>query len=70
MNIKMATHAQVSTTESKNLSKQAEQEQNRRYGGLSCGGRKERWCRRMGEKEQGLRSTNCSQRTYMHDPWT
>ena len=33
MNIKMATNSQLSTTEPKNkLSKQAEQEQNHRYG--------------------------------------
>ena len=52
MNIKMATNSQLSTTESKknNLSKQAEQEQNHRYGdhleGYQWGGG---W-RRMGKR--------------------
>ena len=49
MNIKMATNSQLSTMESKNkskLSKQAEQEQNLRYGdhleGYQLGGGSER----------------------------
>ena len=58
MNIKMATNSQLSTTESKNnkLSKQAEQEQNHRYGDHledhQLGGERGR----IGEKVQGLRS--------------
>ena len=32
MNIKRATHSQLSTTESKKQTKQPEQEQNHRYG--------------------------------------
>ena len=58
MNINMATHSQLSTTESKNnkLREQPEQEQNHRYGDHSesyqlGGGR-----RRMGKKVQGIRS--------------
>ena len=58
MNIKMAINSQLSTIESKKLSKQAEQKQNHRYGDrLECYqlvGRRGR----MGEKVQGLRSTN------------
>ena len=59
MNIKMAINPQLSTIElKKKLSKQAEQKQNHRYGdhleGYQLGGRRER----MGEKVQGLRSTN------------
>ena len=57
MNIKMATNSQLSTTEPKNkLSKQAEQEQNHRYGdhmeGYQLGGGRGR----MWGKVQGLRS--------------
>ena len=59
----MTTNSQLSTTESKTknktkLSKPLEQKQNHRYGdhleGYQLGGRRER----MGEKVQGLRSTN------------
>ena len=59
MNIKMATNPQQSTTKSNNkLSKQAEQQQEHSYRdhleGYQLGGGKGR----MGEKMQGLRSTN------------
>ena len=49
MNIKMAMNSQLSTTEPKKLSKQANQKQNRRYGdhleGYQLGGGR----RRMGK---------------------
>ena len=58
MNIKMTKNSQLSTTESKNLSKQAEQKQNHRFGdhleGYQLGGERGK----MGEKMQRLRSTN------------
>ena len=58
MNIKRATHSQLSTTESKKQTKQPEQEQNHRYGdyleGYQLGGESER----MREKVQGIRSIN------------
>ena len=58
MKVKMAINSQLSTTESKKLSKQAEQKQNHRYGdhleGYQLGGGRAG----MGEKVQGLRSTN------------
>ena len=60
MNSKMTTNSQLSTNEPKRnkLIKQAEQEQNHRYGdhleGYHLGGGRGR----MGEKVQGLRSTN------------
>ena len=60
MNSKMTTNSQLSTNEPKRnkLSKQAEQEQNHRYGdhleGYKLGGGR----RRMGEKVQGISSIN------------
>ena len=55
MNIKMATNAPLSATESKKLSKQAEQEQNHKYGdrseGYQLGGEN-------GENVQGIRRIN------------
>ena len=60
MNIKMAINSQPSTIQSKKnkLSKQAEQEQNHRYGdhleGYQLGGGRGR----MGEKVQGLSNTS------------
>ena len=58
MNIKMATNSQLSTTESKknNLSKQAEHEQNHRYGDHLEGYHLGEGRGRMREKVQGLRS--------------
>ena len=56
MNIKMATNAPLSATESKKLSKQAEQEQNHKYGDHLEGYQLGVGRRRMGEKVQGLRS--------------
>ena len=58
MNIKMAINSQLSTIKSKELSKQAEQKQNHRYGdqlkAYQLGGGRGR----IGEKMQGLGSTN------------
>ena len=60
MNSKMTTHSQLSTTEPKRkrkkhkLSKQLEQKQNHRNGGLSAG----RGKGGMREKVQGMSSTN------------
>ena len=58
MSIKIAINSQLSTIESKKRSKQIEQKQNHRYGvhlgGYQLGGGR----KRMGEKVQGLRSTN------------
>ena len=56
----MATNSQLSKTESKKnkLSKQAEREQNGRYGDLLEGHQLSGGRRTMGEKVQGLRSTN------------
>ena len=58
MKIKMAINSQLSTTESKKLSKQAEQEQNHRNRDHLEGYHLGEVKRRIGEKVQGLRSTN------------
>ena len=58
MNIKVATNLRLSTTESKKINKQAEQQQNHRYGDhledYQLGGGEGK----MGEKVQGIRSIN------------
>ena len=50
MNIKMKTNSQLSTTESKKLSKQAEQKKNHRYGdyleGYQLEGEEGQWGKR------------------------
>ena len=59
MNIQMAINSQLSTTESKRQTKkQAEQEQNHRYGDHLEGYQLEEGRRRMREKVQELSSTN------------
>ena len=59
MNTKMATNTQLSPTESKNkLSKQAEQEQNHRYGdyseGYQLGGGMGKWGKGCGIRKYKL----------------
>ena len=62
MNSKMTTNSQLSTTEPKQnktkLSKELEQEQNRRNGDYMEGYQREGGGRRMGVKIQGIRGIN------------
>ena len=58
MNIKVATNLRLSTTESKKINKQAEQEQNHRYGDHledhQLGGEREEWGKRFRDYEVQL----------------
>ena len=58
MDIKMGVNSQLSAIESKKQTKQAEQKQNHRYGDHLEGFQSEGGSGRIGEKVQGLRSTN------------
>ena len=62
MNSKMTTNSQLLVTESKEQSKQPEQEQNHRYGGLTVGTRKGE----NGGKAAGIKKYKCVGTTFKY----